>query len=824
MTCSTKRRRTRSLTATAGRFPHIGVLLSLVLATAALTGCADLAVRREAQAAMQRGDVATAIQHYERGVAAYPDSTTLRAGLLQARAEALARTLSTVASARARSDFDAAEKSVAEALSGDPGNERLVALREEILGERRQAQALARASELAGQAQTAQALEVIRLALKDNPRHDGLLSLRRRIEADARAASREVFDTTLAEQRPVSLDFRDASLRTVLDVVSRASGINFVIDKDVRSETRVTVLLRDTPVSDALDLIIATGQLARKVVDARTIVIFPDTAEKRRQYQEQVVRVFQLASADAKGAAALLRSMLGLKEPFVDERSNLIALRDTPENIRIAERLIALYDIGEPEVLLELEVLEVNATRLTELGIKFPDTLSLTPLPPPGETRLTLGNLSAIGRDQIAVGVAGLLLNLRREVGDFTTLANPRVRVRSREQAKILVGDKIPVITTTTGTGGFVSDTINYLDVGLKLDVQPTIYADDDVAIKVSLEVSSLGAAIKTSSGALAYQIGTRNASTLLRLRDGETQLLAGLISREERSSSSRVPGLGDLPVLGRLFSNQLDNGLRKELVLAITPRILQGARRLEASEAELWIGTEARPRLRTAPWLLAPPSQGLSPSTSAAPNAGTANRTNRSPGAAPMASPPAGATPAQPPTVTGPAVSRPNTGDANAVAAQFRLSFEGPASVSVGEDVTLAVRLEATTLMRGLPITLAFDPRHLTPTGVTEGPFFKRDGAATAFTQGVDREAGIVRLGSLRSRATGATGEDVIATVQFKATAAGATQVRLDSATPVHLGPTAPTWPRPKPWSLTIREMPAAANADPAAATAGSR
>ena len=125
------------------------------------------------------------------------------------------------------------------------------------------------------------------------------------------------------------------------------------------------------------------------------------------------------------------------------------------------------------------------------------------------------------------------------------------------------------------------------------------MYADDEVAIRVALEVSSVAREVRTASGSLAYQIGTRNASTMLRLRDGETQLLAGLISHEDRSSASRLPGLGDLPIAGRLFSAQRDDNSRTELVLAITPRILRNVRQPDASEAELWVGTEANTRLR---------------------------------------------------------------------------------------------------------------------------------------------------------------------------------------------------------------------------------
>ena len=562
-------------------------------------GCAEQMIRRQSQDAMDAGDFETAVSTLESGLKQYPESAILRSGLVQARAEALSRMVSNAAALRAEGRLDDAGLELKRAKVMDSRNTRLDALLAELETQRRQHAALSEAEKRLAGKQSEAALRIIEQALKDNPRHPGLLALQRRIELDLRHSQAVANQRSLAETRPISLDFRDANLRTVLDVVSRNSGINFILDRDIRTDTRVTVFLRQAKVEDALDLIIGTNQLAKKVVDSQTIVVYPNTPEKQREYQEQIVRVFYLASAEAKGAAAFLRAMLKIRDPFVDERSNMLALRDSQENIQLAERLISLYDAGDPEVLLEVEVIEISATRLTELGVKFPDSFSLTPLPPSGSSGLTLGNIGSIDRNRIGLGISGLLVNLKREVGDFTTLANPRIRARNKEKAKILIGDKIPVITTTTGTGGFVSDSVNYLDVGLKLDVEPTVYADDEVAIKVSLEVSTLGSAVKTNSGTLAYQIGTRNATTVLRLHDCETQLLAGLISKDDRTSSSRVPGVGDLPVLGRLFSSQQDSAQRTELVLAITPRILRNIRRPDANETELWVGTDALPRLR---------------------------------------------------------------------------------------------------------------------------------------------------------------------------------------------------------------------------------
>ncbi len=721
-------------------------------------GCAQQRIRDESRAQLAGGQYEQAVAVLEAGLKDHPDSALLRAGLIQARGDALARLVAEATGERAEGRLDDAEKTLRRALAFD-ATRRVQGLLDDIAVERRQRKALADAQALLARKQTAAAERLIVEALKDNPRQPELLALQRRLAADTRERQLLTAPAGLAESRPISLDFRDAGLRVVLDAVSRHAGVNFVLDKDVRPDIRITVYLRSTRVEDALDLIVSTNQLAKKVLDERTVLIYPKTPEKQREHEEHVVKVFYLASSDAKGAAGFLRSMLRLREPFVDERLNLLALRDSPENIALAERLIALYDGQEPEVLLEVEVLEVRSSRLTDVGVKFPDSFTLTPFPPAGSTSLTLGNVERLTRDDIRLGIGATTVTLKRQVGDFNTLANPRIRARNREKAKVLIGDKVPVVTTTTGQGGFVAESVNYLEVGLKLDVEPTVYADDDVAIRVALEVSTIAREIQTATGTLAYQIGTRNASTMLRLRDGETQLLAGLISREDRSSASRVPGLGDLPVMGRLFSSQSDDTQRTELVLAITPRIIRNVRALDASESEVWVGTESQPRLR--------PIGGRLP--------------------APAAVESAAATPAGGPMPV-PVVPR-AVAAAAPVVPTLRTRWRGPQEVSVGDTFVVTLDVDTTQPLRGGPVHLAYNRDRLTLVGVQQGDMLSQGGAATAFTHAIDAVKGTAQVGLLRSEASGVTGGGSLLQLRFKATNAGDAELRLASFEAVTLG-----------------------------------
>jgi general secretion pathway protein D len=245
---------------------------------------------------------------------------------------------------------------------------------------------------------------------------------------------------------------------------------------------------------------------------------------------------------------------------------------------------------------------------MQELGVEFPNRIAVNSLIPittvtsatgvvasstvNASSQLTLEGLLNLNKGRFDVS-PNPAVNFRKTTGDVNLLSNPRIRVRNNEKAKILVGDKVPVITTTSTANVGISESVQYVDVGLKLDVEPRITADNYVNIKVGLEVSSLGEKTITRNGATVYTIGTRDASTILRLKDGETQVLAGLISDDERKNASKLPGLGDIPLLGRLFANQQDQKTKTEIVLAITPRIISNIARPSAEVAEYWSGTD---------------------------------------------------------------------------------------------------------------------------------------------------------------------------------------------------------------------------------------
>ncbi|MFN3567096.1 MAG: secretin N-terminal domain-containing protein [Burkholderiaceae bacterium] len=416
----------------------------------------------------------------------------------------------------------------------------------------------------------------------------------------AEEARRAQIAATSVLKKPVTLQFRDANLRMVFEALSRTTGLNVIFDRDVRPDLKTTIFVRDASVGDTVDLILLQNQLEKKVLNANTMLIYPATGAKQKEYQDLKVRTFQISNADAKHLQNVLKTVLKVKDIALDERSNTLVIRDTPDTVAVAERIIAAHDFADPEVMLEVEVLEVSRDRLSNLGIKWPDSATIS-TPTNAAGGLTIGELRGLTRDQLLITPLALGINLKLQDTDANLLASPRIRARHREKARILIGDKVPVITNTAtplGTGGsVVTGSVQYLDVGIKLEVEPHVYAEGDVGIKLNLEVSNIVREIAGAQGSLAYQIGTRNATTNLRLRDGETQILGGLISDQDRNTASKVPGIGQLPILGRLFSNDNGTHTKSEIVLSITPRIVRSAATADANLRDVYSGTEAAVR-----------------------------------------------------------------------------------------------------------------------------------------------------------------------------------------------------------------------------------
>jgi general secretion pathway protein D len=570
--------------------------LTLCLLLALLAGCATDLAFQEGKRLIENGRVDEGLARVGDAAARHPDNAEYRGYYLRARDLQVNQLAYEADKARLTGQLDDALRGYRRALELNPDSARTRAGVGAVAAELRQRDAVAGAQALFESGKPDEALARVKRVLAANPAQRDAQALQRAIEEARLKAVAAAPRLEARFRKPVTLEFRDAPLKSVFEVLSKASGINFIFDRDVRPDLRATLFVRDTSIEDAVNFLLVTNQLDKRVLNDNTLLVYPNLPNKAKDYQDLSVRSFYLANADVKQTLNLIKTVVKTRDVFIDERLNLLVMRDTPEAIRLAEQLIAAQDLAEPEVILEVEVLEVQRSRLQELGARYPTQVSagLEGAGGPGEATLAelKGNISPLTR--INVTDPALVLNLRRQDGNTNLLANPRIRVKNREKAKIHIGDRLPVITTTSTANVGVSESVQYLDVGLKLDVENNVYLDDQVMMKVGLEVSNIVQEIRSQNGTLTYRLGTRNTATVLRVGNGETQVLAGLIQDEDRRTADKVPGLADLPLVGRLFSSHNDTLTKTEIVLLITPYVVRNIDRPGPAALQFTSGTEA--------------------------------------------------------------------------------------------------------------------------------------------------------------------------------------------------------------------------------------
>ena len=557
-----------------------------------LAGCAGKQAYREGIELSDQGRIEEGLEKMQQATKDAPDNVQYRVALINRRLNAINALLQSADASLKEDELADAEAQYGRVLKLDKDNVRAQAGLSQIAQVRAHAELMTAAHAGLEAGEVAAVLEKIRAVLLENPKQRDALALLKKIE-DRQARNKFTPPVLRQYTNPITLEFRDAPVKMVFDVLSGTTAINFILDKDLHPEQRISIFARNVTFDNALSLLMESNQLDRKIINENTVVIYPRTPQKTKEYEELMVRTFYLSNADPKQTASMLRTILRVKDVHVDDRLNMMVIRDSPEIIRQAEKLIAAQDLPEPEVLLEVTVLEVKRDRLLNLGIQPPTQFGV--LNRISNLPLTLNALRNLTSATTTISPSPSV-NINEQFSDVNVLANPRIRVRNREKAKINIGDRVPVITSTvtaTGAGSITAEIVQYVDTGIKLEVEPNIYLDGDVSIKVSLEVNSLGTQTTTTKGSVVYQTGTRSATTLLRLKDGETQLLAGLINDEDRSSINGLPGLASLPLIGRLFASHQDSRQKTEVVLSITPHIVRNIPLPGAGVTQFWSGTE---------------------------------------------------------------------------------------------------------------------------------------------------------------------------------------------------------------------------------------
>ncbi len=412
---------------------------------------------------------------------------------------------------------------------------------------------------------------------------------------------------------PVTLRFQNTNLRQVFDILARTANLNVLFEKDVKDRP-VTIFTQDTSFDEALNLILATNQLFARHVTPDTLLVIPDTKQKREQYQDLQIRTFYLSHAKAEDVAKLLRTILETKRVYVNEPLNAVVLRDLPEKLQLAEQVIFANDQRDSEVVFDIEVLEVNRTKSRRLGAQFAKQAGAGIFPgtenlsfSTNRQAFTFQQLTTLGTDSLLFTFpSSVLLEFFKTESDAKTLASPQLRVLNNQKASINIGDKQPILLSTTnvnpgvGTGSIpttsTATSVEFRDVGVKVNVEPSIHLTGQVTIKLKVEVTRLGdqVTLQDNPSITQFRFGTRTAETTLNLRDGETVILAGLIQEEDRRTQDTVPGLDEIPIVEDLFFKSKEK-IQTEVMIAITPKIIRQVTPPNVAKQTLWSGTGTR-------------------------------------------------------------------------------------------------------------------------------------------------------------------------------------------------------------------------------------
>ena len=774
-----------------------------------LAGCAAERLHRQGLAAIDRGEYEAGVAQLHQALEQDPGNIAYRLDYEARRDGSVQKLIGLADSARGMGHFDTATALYQRVLTIDPSNVRAQRGLTTIEADQRHAAAMTLARQDFERKDYTAAEAKLHTILSEDATYRPAQELTAAVNA-ARGPANVAPRLKTRDNRKVSLQLRDAPTKMAFEVLQRETGINFILDKDIKADGKTTIFVQDVPVDEAIDLVLDQNGLARQILASNMVLIYPNNPTKAKEYEQQIVRTFYINNAEPKEVESMLKAVLGAKNMFIDDRSASVTLRDTPDAVRMAEKLVASLDVSEPEVMLEVEVLEISSSKLQDLGILYPGSATLTANPVNGVTpgggsgALTLNDLLHQNGDTLTVTPQlSVTLNAMKQAGLTNTLASPRIRSRNREKAKILIGSRLPVITnavTPTASGApVVTGSVQYLDVGLTLEVQPTVHQDGDVGVKVSLEVSSLIKQITTSQGTIAYEIGTRNANTMLRLKDGETQILAGLIQDSDTKSSNSIPGLGDIPVLGRLFGTHHTDREKGEIVLSITPHIIRMQSHPPSDATEFWYGSEAHTRASpyastespagaaAAPASMPtpPPNSGVQPVNPSIPPGSVSAPLGEGPGTPPQptTSTSTYSAPVTPPAPQGlPATAVPGsiaaTGAAAAAAAasagpgagaRSALNLEGPADTRVGDEFQVVLQLSSQQGITRLRSQLRFDAAALQLISATVGDVVP----AAAGGPTVDTKGGGAQLDVVASPEDPVQGSGSLMILRFKALAA---------------------------------------------------
>jgi general secretion pathway protein D len=655
--------------------------------------------------------------------------------------------------------------------------------------------------------------------------------------------------------------FPNANIREILNFIGSITGINISYDREV-PDRQTQVQLDGVTLDQALSQIMTMNALSYKVVNERSIFVFPDTPQKHNQYDEQVVRTFYLSHADPTEMGQLLSTLMRMPGVAVQpaivptKAANTITVRGTNAVVQIIERIIAQNDKPRAEIVVDVEILEVNRTRAKAYGLNLSDyalgTLFSPEVSPSGTTTAGTGTGTGTGTGDTTNGGTGTTsttngtstapsglqspppFNLNTISRGLTTadfymavptaivkflesdtqtklIAKPQLRGAEGMKMTLKLGDRIPVISTAftpiAGGGAGVNplSTYNYQDIGVNLDMTPRVTLEGDIILDLTIDNSSLGANVSVA-GNNVPSFGQRTVTTRLRLRDGESNLLAGLLREDERRTIQGFPGAIHVPGLKQLLSANDSSIAQTDIVMLLTPHIIRTHELSDQDLAPIYIGTQQNMAIGSAPPVIAtaPDAAAAGPLTPAPEPVGPQDRaptgttittppgTTPVPGTVLVPTQPTPAPPATPapspeaapaapaePTPTAPSAGADVTSTPGVGSALVIISPPGPTLRVGGGPYTVPISITNVSRLSTITLTMTYDPAVLRVRTVQEGSFMRTGGVTVAFAQQVN--GGRIDITLTRSAdATGASGTGLLAAVLFDAVGAGSTTLSL--------------------------------------------
>ncbi len=754
--------------------------IAIVVACVLLAGCAAQQAYRRAETDSRRDNWDPAVLGYSKALALDPGNTRYSVALERAKLKASAQHFEKGKRYAAAGQWDLAVAEYQQTLLLNPGNQH---------------------------ADT----EFDRAMVQLQRRTQGPSEIER-LKAKAKREALSPPKLSPRSNIPILLQFREQPIGKIFEAIGKASGINFIFDDKTDLTKPMTVDIGNVTLDKALDILMLQTKNFFKVIDESTLLVAPDSRPKRQELEDQVIRTFYLSNGEVKQVQTLLRTLLATRQIAENEPLNSVTIKDTPDKVAIAERIIDANDKAKGEVVIDVELLEINRTLTRTLGIDLSSkTLSLSFRD--GKQSLPLNNLGVLKQqgNWLVGPIPSVVLNFLKSDSDSKTIAKPQLRVTEGEKAEIMIGERVPIPTTSFNTSQTIGGNIvpitsfTYQNVGITLQMEPRVHHNKEITLKMEVEISSLSGAVQTSGGVSQPIIGTRNIKTTIRLRDGETNLLAGLIKRDESDSRSGLPGLSSIPGFGRVFSNSETRKTETDIVMTVTPYIIRIPDIGEEDLTSLWVGTEDNMRLRLParnPFNESP--FGGSGGDETAPEGGAATPTTGSPAAAQGGQPGGsayistsssstggGSTPQPAPEPEPPSPEQPTGGEGTPAEvpedpgnappspekekepigpAAVRLIPSAP-SYKVGERVVVEVRIENAQGVGSVPFHLRYNRQvmEFVPPGV-QGAFLGSDGAGTVFLASDAAGGGEVVVGLSRmGGGEGIDGAGVLATFQFQ-------------------------------------------------------